>query len=86
MRVFDYCVQNKWQGLGFKLFDSIVLDKEYLKSVSAKLITIGGAVYYYVFEIASPVDQDQCDLNAVQTSMIQSCALNMTLASVLEAV
>ena len=87
------CEQNKGQGLGFKL-GRTVLDTDKLKTVAAQAITGGGLVVAYMLAMASPpAGHEQCGLSAVQSGMIQaamaernaSCALNMTLASILDA-
>ena len=89
----NLCGQNKGQGLGFKL-GRTVLDTDKLKSAAAQAITGGGFVVAYMLAMASPpAGHEQCGLSAVQSGMIQaamaernaSCALNMTLASILDA-
>ena len=71
-----------------------VLDTDKLKALAAQLITGGGIVVAYLLAMASPpAGHEQCELSAVQAGMIQaamaernaSCALNMTLASILDA-
>ena len=87
------CEQNKGQGLGFKLGRTVV-DTEKLKTAAAQFVAGGSIVVAYLLAMASTATgHEQCGLSAVQTGMIQaamaernaSCALNMTLASILDA-
>ena len=92
----DLRMQNKQQGLGFYLSPTdIVIDTASLKKIAAQLFTGGSIVGAYLLALANPTptQQGQCMLTATQSSLIQaamverneSCSLNMTLASILDA-
>ena len=89
--------QNDGQGLGFVLGGS-VLDKRSLKATFLKLVSVLSTVIGYLLVLADDVAIDTtvvgdmvCDLTTVQKSMVrsmlaernESCAYNMTVASVL---